>query len=80
VVVDGETGWLVPIEVDAGGLPTDPHGFARALATRVNDLLADSATAGIMGKAGRHRVLEHFSWPTIATRTVELYQGVLVDR
>ncbi|HEX7276070.1 MAG TPA: glycogen synthase, partial [Acidimicrobiales bacterium] len=77
VVVDGETGWLVPIDVDADGLPTDPDGFARRLAARVNQLLADPAAAGAMGRAGRRRVLEHFSWPAIAARTVALYQQVL---
>lgn len=77
VVVDGETGWLVPIDIDADGLPTDPDGFARDLATRVNQLLADPAAAQGMGRAGRERVLDHFSWPSIAARTVELYQRVL---
>jgi glycosyltransferase involved in cell wall biosynthesis len=32
-----------------------------------------------MGRAGRRRVLEHFSWPSIAARTVELYERV-IDR
>ena len=66
VVVHGETGWLVPLEVNADGVPTDPGGFAQALAARVNDLLADSAAASLMGKSGRQRVLAHFSWPNIA--------------
>jgi starch synthase len=78
VVLHGETGWLVPIETDADGVPADPRGFAQALAARVNDLLADPATASLMGKAGRQRVLEHFSWPTIAMRTVALYMRVQV--
>ncbi len=77
VVVDGETGFLVPIEVDEDGLPVDPARFARRLAARVNQLLADPAAAGAMGRAGRRRVLEHFSWPSIAARTVELYERVL---
>ena len=77
VVVDGETGWLVPIDLDAEGLPTDADGFARDLAARVNALLADPGAAERMGQAGRRRVLDHFSWPSIATRTVDLYQRVL---
>jgi len=77
VVVDGGTGWLVPLEVDADGLPLDPGGFAEGLAARVNGLLADSDGARLMGKAGRQRVLEHFSWPSIAARTVDLYERVL---
>jgi starch synthase len=77
VVVDGETGWLVPIDIDDDGLPSDPDAFARGLAARVNSLLADPESAGRMGKAGRARVLEHFSWPSIAARTVDLYRQVL---
>ncbi|MEA2685719.1 MAG: alpha-maltose-phosphate synthase [Actinomycetota bacterium] len=77
VVVDGETGWLVGIEVDENGLPSDPDAFARRLAARVNQLLADPDRAREMGRAGRRRVLEHFSWPSIAARTVELYERLL---
>ncbi len=77
VVADGETGWLVPVEVGDDGLPTDPDDFARRLAARVNELLSDPDNARRMGVAGRRRVLDHFSWPAIAARTVELYRRVL---
>jgi alpha-maltose-1-phosphate synthase len=80
VVADGETGWLVPIDVDDDGLPSDPDAFARNLAARVNQLLGDPDTGRRMGRAGRQRVLAHFSWPSIAARTVELYGRVLADR
>jgi starch synthase len=30
-----------------------------------------------MGEVGRRRVLERFSWRTIADRTVELYRSLL---
>jgi glycosyltransferase involved in cell wall biosynthesis len=30
-----------------------------------------------MGKAGRARVLQHFGWPAIAARTLELYESLL---
>ena len=52
VVVDGETGWLVPIDVDDDGLPSDPDAFARGLAARVNQLLADPAAARPDGTGG----------------------------
>ncbi len=76
IVVDGETGWLVPFEPgdDAFASPKDPGGFARALADRVNELAADPALARRMGEAGRARVLERFSWRAIAERTAELYR------
>jgi glycosyltransferase involved in cell wall biosynthesis len=29
-----------------------------------------------MGKAGRERVVQHFGWPKIAERTIELYASL----
>jgi len=68
IVVDGETGYLVD--------RAEPD-FVRALAGRIEELLADPALAERMGAAGRERVLERFTWPAIADRTVELYRSLL---
>ncbi len=77
-VADGETGVLVPFE--SLGAPTfeprDPERFSRDLADAVNALLADKERRNAMGKAGRKRVEEHFSWPAIAERTLNLYDEV----
>jgi alpha-maltose-1-phosphate synthase len=79
IVVNGETGYLVPVEVgdDKFGSPRDPARFAADLAERISDLLADPAKARRFGEAGRRRVLEHFSWTAIARRTVDLYKQLL---
>ena len=76
VVEDGVTGLLVPFEASDDGLrtPRDPRAFAEGLADRVNALLADPSRAERLGKAGRERAIEHFSWPAIAAETVELYR------
>jgi starch synthase len=78
VVVDGETGLLVPFEPSDDGLrtPVDPAGFAAAIAERVNELVADPARAAEMGVAGRRRVLQHFAWPAIAEQTAALYRSL----
>jgi glycogen synthase len=79
VVVDGETGLLVPIE-QAGGTsfdPVDPARFSRDLATAINALLADESRRERMAAAGRKRVEEHFSWSAIAQRTVDLYASLI---
>jgi alpha-maltose-1-phosphate synthase len=75
VVEDGETGLLVPFEpVDDGTQePLDPEGFADAFAAAVNELIADPARAERMGRAGRQRAVEQFSWPAIARETVAVY-------
>jgi alpha-maltose-1-phosphate synthase len=76
VVDDGVTGRLVPFEaVDDGTQePADPERFATDLAAAVNDLLADPSRAQEMGRAGRRRVVERFSWPAIARETVAVYE------
>ena len=78
VVVDGETGLLVPFEPSDDGLrtPVDPEGFAAAIAEGVNELVRDPDRAAAMGKAGRTRVLEHFAWPAIARQTADLYRSL----
>ena len=71
IVVDGETGYLVDYD------PDDTEAFTTALAARVDELMSDTDLASRMGKAGRARVLEHFGWPAIASRTAELYNSLL---
>jgi starch synthase len=79
VVVDGVTGRLVPLlqASDGTGTPLDPDRFVHDLGVAINALLADPDRASAMGRAGRQRAVEHFSWGAIAQRTLEVYQGVL---
>jgi len=80
VVADGETGLLVGIDQDEpGGPPRDPEGFARRTAEALNALLGDPARAASLGRAGRQRAIELFSWEAIAKRTVDVYRRVLQD-
>src|SRR4051812_31339217 len=76
VVVDGETGLLVPFEQQGGGSiePVDAAGFASGIASRVNELVADPERARAMGRAGRERAVEAFAWPAIAEQTVRVYE------
>ncbi|GAB3349175.1 glycogen synthase [Micromonospora halotolerans] len=78
VVADGETGLLVPIEQagDGSGRPLDPERFVADLAATINDLLADPKRGEEFGLAGRRRAVDHFSWDTIAQRTLEVYRSV----
>jgi starch synthase len=79
VVVDGETGFLVPIEPgdDGTGAPREPAKFAADFAERVNTLIADPERAGAFGKAGRKRAVESFAWPAIAEQTSTLYRSLV---
>jgi glycosyltransferase involved in cell wall biosynthesis len=62
IVVDGETGVLVP--------PDD----ASALATAVNGLLADPTRAASYGAAGLERARAEFSVARMVERTLEVYE------
>ena len=76
VVVDGETGFLVPLEQmkESPFEAIKPEKFARDLAERINELMRNQQVRERFGKAGRKRVEEHFSWSAIATKTKELYE------
>jgi starch synthase len=81
VVVDGETGYLVPFDQDpATGFPRDPEKFSRDLAAKLNELLADPEKCRRFGKAGRKRAEEKFSWTSIADQTIDLYQRLIDAR
>jgi alpha-maltose-1-phosphate synthase len=75
VVVDGETGVLVPLEFrpDDPMTPADPERLAADLAAAINALMADPARRAAMGDAGRRRAVEQFGWSAIADRTEALY-------
>ncbi len=77
VVVDGETGLLVPFEQAEGDIvPRDPEAFVTGIAERVNTLVADPERARAMGRAGRERAVSEFDWSAIARETSELYRSI----
>jgi glycosyltransferase involved in cell wall biosynthesis len=65
---DGRCGLLVP-----------PKN-AEALAGAIDTLLDQPARRAAMGKAGRARVLEHFTWRRAAERTVAVYREAISER
>jgi glycosyltransferase involved in cell wall biosynthesis len=64
VVIDGETGLLVPI-----GNPTQ-------LARAIRDVVRDPALAGRLGAAGRRHVESHFRAETMIAHYAELYESL----
>ncbi len=72
------TGWLVPIEqaTDGTGTPLQPEQYVADLAAALVDAVSDPERAAAYGVAGRRRAQEHFSWPAIADRTLELYRSL----
>ena len=65
---DGACGVLVP--------PED----AAALAAAIDALLDQPERRRAMGRAGRARVLEHFTWRRAAERTVAAYREAIAER
>lgn len=70
VVVDGETGLLVPYQAD------QPDLYISGLSDAVNAVLDDPAWAADLGRAGRKRAEEVFSWAQVARQTVKIYRYV----
>jgi glycosyltransferase involved in cell wall biosynthesis len=64
LVVDGETGLLVP--------PRDPAALAEA----IGSLIADPEGARSLGRAGRDRAERKFSETAMTTRVLEVYDAV----
>jgi glycosyltransferase involved in cell wall biosynthesis len=62
---DGDTAALVP------------PGDAGALATAVLELLADPARREAIGRAGRERVVDRYSWTVAAEATVAQYRELI---
>jgi glycosyltransferase involved in cell wall biosynthesis len=65
---DGACGLLVPPEDSA------------ALAAAIDELLDQPERRAAMGRAGRARVLEHFTWRRAAERTVATYREAIAER
>lgn len=78
VVVQGETGWLVEVDQvkDGTGTPKDPAKFVADWSAAMNTALS-SGKLEEFGEAGRRRAVNDFSWESIATRTLEVYQSAL---
>jgi len=67
-IIHGTTGMLVE--------PDSPEDLAQALAS----ILEDSDRARAMGRAGRERAVEHYSWGARAKRLMAVYDRVIGGR
>lgn len=79
VVADGRTGLLVPFKamVPQDAEPKNPDRFAVALAEAVNALISDPKGRREMGRQGRKRVEEHFTWKIAAEKTLNYYKVLI---
>jgi glycosyltransferase involved in cell wall biosynthesis len=79
VVVNGETGILVPLEQqkEAPFEPVDPDGFAQDLANGINKLINNKELRETMAVKGRKRVEDYFDWIAIAKQVEGLYKSLL---
>lgn len=77
VVVDGETGILVPYDPKQAGDPAFVAGFEAQFAEAINRITRDPALAERYGKAGRQRCIDEFSWEKIAQETVAVYEKAI---
>ena len=79
VVVDGETGILVPLEQQnvAPFEAIDPDKFSRDLALGINKIINNKELRDTMAKNSRKRVEDYFDWQAIAKQHMELYNSLI---
>jgi glycogen synthase len=78
VVLPEETGVLVDPHLEEGTFePSDSKTYSSALAAAINRVGLDPDLRERMGKAGRKRAEDHFSWTAIAEKTLALYRTLL---
>ena len=77
VVVDGQTGTLVAYDPKQAGDPAYVAAFEASFAQQINAITRDPALAGQMGKAGRRRCIDEFSWEKIAKETIAVYDKAI---
>ncbi|MFV0451413.1 MAG: glycogen synthase [Propioniciclava sp.] len=75
VVVDEVTGLLVPYDPAHADDDAAVTAFEQDLAAKVNALARDLDRAHAMGRAGRQRCIDEFSWEKIAQETVAVYRA-----
>ena len=77
VVVNGETGYLVPYDPRQADDPAAVAAFETDFAEKINGLTAAPDQAAAMGRAGRQRCIDEFSWAKIAAETVAVYHSAI---
>lgn len=77
VVVDGETGLLVPYDPARASDPDFIGAFESEFAEKVNRVTRDTDLARGFGLAGRQRCIDEFSWEEIAKQTIDVYRAAI---
>ncbi|MDO5082251.1 MAG: glycogen synthase [Arachnia propionica] len=77
VVVDQETGLLVPYDPTRADDPDFVATFEADFAAKVNTLTGDVSLAERYGRSGRQRCIDEFSWERIARETVAVYEQAI---
>ncbi|MCF0215181.1 MAG: glycogen synthase [Fibrobacteraceae bacterium] len=75
IIVDGETGYLVPLKAvsETNFEPANPKAFQTDFANKLNTILTNPELAKKMGEVSRKRAIDVFSWKSIAKQTFDFY-------
>ena len=77
VVVDQQTGILVPYDPTYADDPTWVAHFEESFAQAINSLTRNPDKAAQFGKAGRQRCIDEFSWDKVADQTIQVYEKAI---
>ena len=80
VVIHNETGLLVELDqLDVAPFePKVPEQFSKSLAENINKLFINPELRKKMGMAGRKRVVDNYSWTSVAEKIVKLYKSLIL--
>jgi starch synthase len=82
IVDHGKTGLLIPFtkKNNSNFEPKFPGRFSRDLADAINSLMISPERTNTMGRRARQKVVECFSWKSVAAQTLEFYRELLSYR
>ncbi len=81
IVEDGVDGFLIPIEVKRGGekgfVVLNREEYIKKFGEKIEFFLRNHSVSLNMGKMGRKKVVERFSWKVVARNTFLFYKRIL---
>ncbi len=77
IIIDGETGVLVPIEINLDNTLSNPVKFSKDLASTINKIIKDDNLREHMSQKSMERALSVYSWKKIANEIFNVYGTVL---
>jgi len=77
IIIDGETGVLVPIDINQDNTLMNPDKFSKDLASSINKIIKDDKLRESMSQKSMERAVSVYSWKKIANEIFNIYKTLL---